>query len=214
MSHSSGRDLALRDFPGAPPVAETPQARASEAPVHPQFIERWSSRAFSRHPIEPGVLQTLFEAARWAPSASNAQPWLFIYADQAEDLARFRPLLKDNNRRWADRAPVIVFLFARRNSDKGAPNRTFQFDTGAAWMSFALEAQRLGLSTRAMGGIHHDLVYDALSVPREQYEVSCAIALGKRGRREELPEDFWEREQPSARKPLAEVARRGGYGGR
>ncbi len=196
--------------PSLPSSALASISRISEAPAHPQFVQRWSSRAFSPEPLDPQQLRILFEAARWAPSASNAQPWLFIYADQPEELERFRPLLKDSNRRWADRAPVLLFLFARREN-KGAPNRCAQFDTGAAWMSFALEASRLGLRTRAMGGIHHELVYEALSVSKDEYEISCAIALGKPGSTEELHADLREREQPSVRRPLAEIAQRASF---
>ena len=123
---------------------------------------------------------------------------------------RFRPLIKDSNRRWADRAPVLVFLFARKENG-GVPNRCAQFDTGAAWMSFALQASQLGLTTRAMGGIFADRVHEALSVPRDEYDVMCGIALGKRGSREDLHVDYHEREQPSPRRPLQEVAVRGAY---
>ncbi|HSC86801.1 MAG TPA: nitroreductase family protein [Polyangiaceae bacterium] len=194
----------------APVPSPARAPRTPEAPVHPQFVQRWSSRAFSSDPIDSETLRTLFEAARWAPSASNAQPWLFVYADEPEALERFRDLVKPSNRRWADQAPVLLFLFSRREN-KGEPNRCAQFDSGAAWMSFALEANRLGLVTRAMGGIHHDRIHEALSVPRDQYEICCAIALGRRGRLEDLHPDLHEREWPSERRPLAEIARRGGY---
>src|SRR4051812_27553391 len=109
--------------------------RVPEAGVDPSFVERWSPRSFHPEPIDPEAVQALFEAARWSPSASNLQPWLFVYADTEALLERVRPIVRDGNRRWADRAPLLVFIFARRNNPKtGEPNRLAAFDTGAAWM--------------------------------------------------------------------------------
>src|SRR5208283_3204990 len=146
------------------------KTRITEAEVDPQFIERWSPRAFSSKPVSEKVLASLFEAARWAPSSSNEQPWLFLYANTEEDLQIFRPLLVDANRVWADKVPVLAFAIARRTFAKnGNPNRCAVFDTGAAWMSLALQAHKLGLYTHGMGGIHVDKVYEVLGVPKDQY---------------------------------------------
>src|SRR4051812_17943450 len=113
--------------------------RIPAAKVDGLFIERWSPRAFSPEKVSPDDLAALFEAARWAPSSSNEQPWFFLYAATDEQLALFRPLLVDGNRVWADRAPVLAFLFARkfsrRKSDQA--NRWGEFDAGAAWMALA-----------------------------------------------------------------------------
>lgn len=195
-----------------PPETTLTPARMAEAGVDPMFVERWSPRAFDSEPVPPATLRALFEAARWAPSSFNEQPWLFIYAASEEELARFRPLLIDSNRRWADRAPVLAFLFARRHRANGKPNRTYAFDTGSAWMSLALQAHRLGLAAHGMAGIHVEQVYDALGVPREEYEVMCAIAVGRRGDPSSLPDDLQMREKPSGRKPPTEVAVRGRFG--
>lgn len=195
---------------GASAAPESGVTRKTDARVHPQFVNRWSSRAFSERPVSQALLDSLFEAARWAPSASNAQPVLFIYADTPEDLERFRPLLRDSNRRWADHAPVLAFVFAKRTND-GNPNRSAAFDAGAAWMSLALQAHELGLNVRAMGGIHRDEVHVALGVPTEDYEVACGIAIGYRGDPAALPADLQAKEQPNARRPLGEVAVRGRF---
>ncbi|MFT3926939.1 MAG: nitroreductase family protein [Myxococcales bacterium] len=180
-------------------------ARAPEAAVDSQFVERWSQRSFSERGLSREQIGALFEAARWAPSASNQQPWLFVYATRQEALVRLRTLLKEGNLRWATRAPLLIFVFARkRHPETGAPIRTAQFDTGAAWQSLALQAHKLGLSTRAMGGIHHNLVYDAVGVSREDYESMVAIAVGYPGDQETLPADLREREKPNTRKSTRE----------
>ncbi len=184
--------------------------RQAEARVDEQFITRWSSRAFSSEPLPEELSAALFEAARWAPSASNAQPALFLYADRDPELSRYRALVKDNNRRWADRAPLLAFVFARREH-QGGTNRTAAFDAGAAWMSLALQAHRLGLIARAMGGIHRDRVHEALGVPEQRFDIMCGVAVGRPGDPGALAPDLIERERPSVRRPLAEVALRGSY---
>ncbi len=189
--------------------------RVSELPVDPQFLDRWSPRAFSPQPLTRAEIQTLLEAARWAPSSYNEQPWLFIFAHNAEDLARFRPLLVDQNRVWADQAPVLVLIFARRHfTHNGKPNRHCMFDTGAAWMSLALQARKLGLYTHAMGGFHQDQAYEVLGVPADRFEAVCAVAIGRYGDVQQLPPALAEKEQPGPRKPLAEVTCEGAYRGR
>ncbi len=193
-------------------VSPPPFSRQPEAEVDELFLERWSRRALSDRPLTAQQISTLFEAARWAPSASNLQPWLFVYANRSETLAAARTLLKETNQRWAARAPVLVFVFARRrHPETGAPLRTAAFDTGAAWQSLALQAQKLGLSTRAMGGIHHELTYEALGVPVEDFESIAGIAIGYPGERDALPPDLLEKEQPNARKSAREFAFEGRY---
>jgi nitroreductase len=186
--------------------------RLAESEVDALFVERWSRRALSDRPVSPEHVATLFEAARWAPSASNLQPWLFVYANQPESLARARPLLKETNQRWASRAPLLVFVFARkRHPETGQPIRTAEFDTGAAWQSLALQAHKLGLSTRAMGGIHHDKTYEVLGVPQDEFESIAGIAIGHPADRSELPSDLHEKEQPNTRKSTREFVFEGSY---
>jgi nitroreductase len=188
------------------------ETRIPDAEVDAAFVERWSPRAFLSEPLDPAAVQSLFEAARWAPSASNLQPWLFVYADTEALLEQARPIVRDGNRRWADRAPLLIFVFARRHNPKtGEPNRLAAFDTGAAWMSLALQAAKLGLHTHAMGGIHHDRVYEALGVSPDDFEALCAVAVGKRGARDALPEDLQAREAPNERKNRDEFAHRGTF---
>src|SRR4051794_8672858 len=84
--------------------------RSPDTEVDAQFVDRWSQRAISERPLTAQQISALFEAARWAPSASNQQPWLFIYASRQETLVRLRGLLKETNQRWASRAPLLVFV--------------------------------------------------------------------------------------------------------
>lgn len=186
--------------------------RVAEATVAEEVLARWSRRAVDPAPLAADDVRSLFEAARWAPSAGNAQPWLFVYADSEPDLGRFRALVNDGNRRWADRAPLLVFVFARlRDAESGRPLRTAGFDTGAAWMALALQAHRLHLTTRAMGGIHLDRVHAALGVPETDYAIQCGIAIGRPAAPESLPVDLQAKERPTSRKPLDQVAVRGAY---
>lgn len=186
--------------------------RRPAPPVAPLFPERWSRRAFADRPVAPETVHQLFEAARWAPSCFNEQPWLFLYARTAADLERFRPLLVDKNRLWAERAPVLAFAFARRQFDRNqSPNRWAHFDTGAAWMSLALQAQMLGLSAHGMGGIHFDRVHDALGVPADRFDAICGIAIGYPGDPASLPDDLRARENPSPRRPRQTFAHEGRF---
>ena len=186
--------------------------RSPDAPVDQIFVDRWSRRALSTREIPEESVRSLFEAARWAPSASNVQPWLFIFNDDQETLARARALVNDKNRVWAQRAPLLVFIFARRtHPETGKPLRTGAFDTGAAWFSLALQAHKLGLSTRAMGGINHEAAYEVFGVPRELYESMAGVAIGYPGAREDLPADVAEREIPSPRKSAGTFAFKGLY---
>jgi nitroreductase len=196
----------------APQTTTHGLGRIAEAEVDPQFVVRWSRRALSAQPISQAELDALFEAARWAPSANNLQPWLFVFAREQDALSRARALLKDVNQAWAVRAPVLVFVFARRfHPETGAALRTAQFDTGAAWQSLALQAHRLGLSTRALGGIHHEQVYEALGVPAEEFESIAGVAIGYPDSREVLPEALREKETPTSRKSRKEFVFEGRY---
>ncbi len=188
--------------------------RTPEVEVDSQFTDRWSPRAFLPDPIPERQLQSLFEAARWAPSCANEQPWLFLYATTAADRARFASALTPRNQVWTARAPVLLFVLARRRfARSGKPNRHAAFDAGAAWVSLALQARKLGLHAHGMAGFSEEKAYEILQVPEPEYEVMAAIALGRRGDPGQLPQDMAAREVPSTRKPLSEVAREGSYRG-
>jgi nitroreductase len=179
--------------------------RVPEAHVDPQFPERWSPRAFSSRPIAEADLLALFEAARWAPSAANSQPWFFLAAVTPEDHARFLALLNPGNQIWAREAPVLLFILTRRTSPSGRTLEWGAFDSGAAWMAFALQARKLGLFAHAMGGFDREHIYEALHIPAEQYTALAAVAVGYYGDPARLTEDLQQREHPSPRKPLREI---------
>lgn len=180
--------------------------------VDSQFLDRWSPRAFAETPLTDVQLATLFEAARWAPSCYNEQPWLFLYAVSNEDRARFAEALVPANRVWAPRAPLLLFVLCRRRfRHNDQENRHASFDAGAAWLALALQARKLGLHAHAMAGFSRQKAFEILGVSAENYDIMAAVAVGYRSDKELLPEDVAAREQPNDRKPSTEVAREGKF---
>lgn len=183
--------------------------RTPEKQIDAQFIERWSPRAFSSQPVEQEKLLSMFEAAKWAPSCFNEQPWLFLYATKGEELEIFQNLLVEKNQMWANKAPVLAFVFARKTfAYNGKPNRWAEFDSGSAWMSLSLQANKLGLYTHGMAGFQEDKIYETLNISKDDYTAIAAIAIGYMADKSVLPQEFAEKEFPSDRKPLAEVAKK------
>ena len=171
------------------------------------FTDRWSPRGFLPDPLLAHHIEALFESARWAPSCFNEQPWLFVYATKAEDREKLASALVPKNRLWAPKAPLLMFLLARRNFQKGGrENRHAPFDAGAAWMALSLQARKLGLYAHAMAGFSVDKAYEVLGVSPAEYQVMAAIAVGRRDPDAALPEDLQAMESPNDRKPPAEVA--------
>ena len=182
--------------------------RTPSSDLDAMFVDRWSPRALSPEPISEHQLAALFEAARWAPSCFNEQPWLFVYATSSEDRQRFASALVEKNRAWAGKAPLLIFLAARRHfAGNEKPNRHAGFDAGAAWMSLALQARKLGLHAHAMAGFDQDEAHEILGLPRDEYEIMAAIAVGRRDDPESLPEGLRQNERPSSRKAIREVSR-------
>lgn len=182
---------------------EVEASREAGHPVHPLFLNRWSSRAYDNRPVREEDLLTVLEAARWSPSARNQQPWRFVVAKTEEQLQTFRELIFANNRVWADHAPVIIGLASRKVWDDGTPSRYHAFDTGAAWQAISLQASLLGLSTRAIGSFDQEKAREALHIP-EDTELHVLIALGYRGSADGLDENFQALEKPNDRRPLSE----------
>ena len=187
-------------------VPETGDRRTGRAAeVDPQFPDRWSPRSL-RGSINRDQVESLLEAARWAPSAFNEQPWLFCWALEEEPRKRFCECLTPKNRLWACRAPLLLFVAARKGFARhGKPNRHASFDAGAAWMSLALQARRMGLFAHAMAGFDMEAAHAATGLRADEYEIMAAIAVGKRGAAEELHEDFRDTEKPNSRKAASGV---------
>ena len=182
--------------------------------VAPMFVERWSPRAMSGAPVDQATLNTLFEAARWAPSCFNAQPWQFAYVrrDTPGWDTVFDSLVA-GNQAWATRAAVLIGVASRaryQHNDQPAP--THAFDAGAAWMSLALQASALGLVAHGMLGFDPDAATAAFKV-EAPYQLHAIIAIGHPGKTEDLPEAYREREQPSPRKALHEIVFENHFGG-
>lgn len=180
-------------------IAET------QAPVHELIAQRWSPRAFSEQPVEPDKLLSIFEAARWAASASNEQPWAFVVATRgdAKNYADMLSVLVEFNRGWANRAPVLILTLAHTQFEKdGRPNRHAYYDLGQAAAHLTLQATDLGLATHQMAGFDHNAARERFSVPAE-WEPASVIALGYPGTLESLSEVLQQRETAQRkRKPL------------
>jgi nitroreductase len=177
------------------------------------FTNRWSPRAMSGQEIDEKTLLSLFEAARWAPSANNNQPWRFIYARRnTKHWDKFFQLLAEGNQVWAKNAAVLIVIISKTTFDNGKPSITHSFDAGAAWVSLALQGSQNGLVIHGMQGFDYDRAKKVLNIP-DGYQVEAMIALGKQGKKEDLPDYLQEREFPSSRKTTAELAMEGSFKG-
>lgn len=175
-------------------------SRQATHPVHPQFPGRSSPRAFTDRQLTPQDIEHIVEAARWAPSASNKQPWHFAYALRGDaNWAAFSTIPNEANRRWCLNAGALVAVL----SDKTASAK-HSFDTGCAWGYLALQAHHMGLAVHAMAGIDMEAARKALNLG-DAWVLECVVAIGERGDASTLPPDLAEREVPSPRKPLGEI---------
>ena len=176
-------------------------------PINYLLRQRWSPRAFAEQRVEPEKLRSLLEAARWAPSSFNAQPWNFLVAtkDDPADFQRMLGCLVEFNQKWAKSAPVLMISVAHGAfSHNGKPNRHSFYDTGAAVAMMAVEATSLGLHIHQMAGFEPEKVRAAYHVPDSAEPVS-AIALGYVGDSASLPDELRKKEEaPGERKPISE----------
>jgi nitroreductase len=179
--------------------------RKPDFPVSDIFLNRWSPRAMSGEEITDTELMTLFEAARWAPSSYNNQPWRFIYAKRNTihwDV--LFNLMGEFNQSWAKNAAVLVVVISKKTFDyNGKPSRTHTFDTGAAWENLALQGSFMHLVVHGMEGFNYENAQKNLNIP-DDYTIEAMIAVGKPGKTELLPEEMQKREQPSDRKKVSE----------
>jgi nitroreductase len=187
---------------------KTTTATATKDEMHELLRKRRSSRAFSNTPVEPEKLASLFEAARWAASSYNEQPWRYIYAtqNQPEDFERLLGCLNAPNQLWARNAFVLILSVAKRTlSLNGKPNKFYMHDTGAANASMAYQAVALGLNLHQMGGYNADKAREALALP-EDYDPVAMIAVGYPGSPDNLPEDIRQKETaPRTRRPVEQL---------
>lgn len=184
--------------------------RHAEYPIANNILNRWSPRAMSGKPISDEQLMTLFEAARWAPSSYNNQPWHFIYAFRNTPAWHtLFDLMVPFNQSWAINAAVLIVLISRNTFFlNNKPSRTHSFDAGAAWENLALQGSMMGLVVHGMEGFDYDKAKKILHIP-EDYTVEAMIAVGHPGRKEDLPEQLRDREKPSDRKKVKEFISEG-----
>ena len=191
---------------------ENESARKSNYPINPLILNRWSPRSMTGEALNDDDIMSLFEAARWAPSSYNNQPWRFIYAKRnTEHWDRFFNLLAEGNKNWTKNAALLVVVISRKNFEfNEKPAITHQFDAGSAWENLALEASSRGLVAHGMQGFDYEKAGVDLGVPHD-FEVMAMIAIGKKGPIEILPPEVQEKEKLTDRKPLKEIIMEGFY---
>jgi len=187
----------------------------TQYPIHELLRRRWSPRAFSDRRVDPAIMRSLLEAARWAPSSYNEQPWSFIVAtkDDPVEFGRLLSCLVEGNIQWTQHAPVLMASVARLSfEDDGKPNRHAFHDVGLAVANLIVQATALGLVVHQMAGIFPDKIRELYGIP-EGYEAVAGIALGYPGDPQSLPEGLRKRElAPRERKPLTEFVFSGSWG--
>ncbi len=184
-------------------------------PVHDLIRNRWSPRAFADKPVPRDDLISVMEAARWAASSNNGQPWRWMIATK-DDPAAYEAALScfnARNQRWAKTAPVLIFGCARKTFEaNGNPNAHAWYDLGSANAQLTAQAQALGLVLHQAAGIERDTARATFNVP-DEFDIVVGIALGYQGDPDSLPEELPGRErEPRARKALADIVFTGAFG--
>jgi nitroreductase len=188
--------------------------RNAHPKVEKLIVDRWSPRAFDGSDMPQEDLEVIFEAAGWAPSAYNVQPWTFLYAKRGD--ANWDLLLSqliDFNQSWAKDASMLVYIVSDTlmRSEKGnSENHSHSFDAGAAWVLAAIQAQAMGYHTHGMTGIKFGEAEAALGIPAD-HRLEAAFVIGKAAGKEILPDFLQEREVPSNRKPVSQIAKPGKF---
>jgi nitroreductase len=187
----------------------------SDFPVHELIRERWSPRAFADKPVPQDVLRSIFEAARWAPSSNNEQPWAYAVAtkDDKENFEKMLSVLVEFNAQWARSAPVLALAVAKLTFGKNnVPNRNAQYDTGAASALLSMEATAQGLVVHQMAGFDPEKARQIFGIPAG-WEAIAALAIGYPGDPASLSPPLKDREMaPRTRKPIAEFVMAGQWG--
>jgi nitroreductase len=194
LSHTTESIETLKHAPSVPGVME-------------EILQRWSPRAFADKPVSSEDLKKIFEAAHWAASSYNEQPWRFIVGRKGDaTYAKIFDSLMEFNQMWAKSAPVLVLSVGKKTfSHNGSPNHYALHDTGAATAYLTLQASALGLHAHSMGGFDHEKARKLFGIP-EDYAIGAVTAMGYLGDADALPDHFKKQElAPRSRKPLGEV---------
>ena len=194
--------------------SESQTIRKPGYPINPLILNRWSPRSMTGDELDEHEIMSLFEAARWAPSSFNNQPWRFIYAKRnTTHWDRLFNLLVDTNKVWAKNAALLIVVISRKNFEfNEKPARTHQFDAGSAWENLALEASFRGIVAHGMEGFDYEKARMDLGIPTD-FDVMAMIAIGKKGPKENLPAKLQVKEKPNERKPLKDIIMEGVYDG-
>lgn len=193
----------------------TSNSRTSEHTIDAFFLDRWSPRAFTGESIPQETMLTILDAAHWAPSSGNNQPWRFIYG--LKDTTHFDTLLEllvPGNQLWAKNAGALMIVISKthRQSSTGEEREayTHSYDTGAAWFSVIAQAMKLGYHAHGMEGFDRIKAIEVLGIP-DGYRVEAAAAIGRIADKSTLPEELAAREIPSKRRPVSEIAFEGKF---
>ena len=188
------------------------QTRQSTYKINPLILNRWSPRSMTGEELDDDTIMGLFEAARWAPSSYNNQPWRFIYAKRnTKNWNKLFNLLAEANKVWTKNAAVLVVVISRKNFEYNEKySITHQFDAGAAWENLALEASSRRLVAHGMQGFDYEKARIDLEIP-DNFDVMSMIAIGKKGPKENLPLELQNKEFPTNRKPLSEIVMEGTF---
>ena len=179
------------------------QVRTADHPIDKIFLDRWSPRAMSGESIPENELMVLFEAARWAPSSYNNQPWRILYARrESEHWETFLNLLVPGNAAWAKNATALLVFVSKTSFDRnGQPSRTHSYDCGAAWENLALQGSLKGYVIHGMEGFDYERAKSELKVP-DAFAVEAMAAVGLPASPDTLPERVREKEKPNDRRKL------------
>lgn len=186
--------------------------RKSDYDIQPIILNRWSPRAMSGEPMTDDEILPLFEAARWAPSSYNNQPWRFLYAKRdTAHWPKFFNLLIEFNQSWCINAAVLGVVVSHKTFEhNNKPSITHSYDTGAAWENLAIEGSSRGFVVHGMQGFDYEKAKKDLKVP-DDYEVMAMFVVGKKAPKEILPHELQLKEVPSTRKKLSEIIFEGGF---
>ncbi|MBA2945773.1 nitroreductase family protein [Streptomyces himalayensis] len=185
----------------------SPRTANMAVAVHPLLAERWSPRSFdATHTISDEELFSLLEAARWAPSARNSQPWRFLVGRRGDTTyEQIFSTLMSGNRLWAGQSSLLVAAVAAERLEDGTPHHGAAYDTGLAVAQLAVQAHALGLHAHQMGGFHPEQLRSALGIP-DGYRPLSITAIGSLAPAELLPQELRDRETAAReRRPLADT---------
>jgi nitroreductase len=213
MKSEANTDRKKNSRMGQLPRAE--DYRTADHPIEPLFLRRWSPRAMSGEPVTREEMLTLFEAARWAPSTYNEQEWRFLYAlRDTSNWRTFFDLLVEGNRVWCERAALLAVILAHKVFERnGKPNPVHLFDCGLSFENLALQGTAMGLVVHGMQGFDFQKARNVLAVP-DDYDVAAMFAVGRPGDPNQLPAELRQREVPSPRKRVDEIACEGSFANR